>query len=226
MAPILEPQKSTHADLSPELELFRAGFFFLELRVDIILRKSRRKNRQHWIIVHYGQARRQEGNTLTQLAYISAQANQFADEPASTLQFAKGGGGGYSGGRANYQSIPKENEKLERFYNALGGISEEERGEFWEAIRRDLPSSFRFTGSRGYVRHGGGGMKFKISFWRLFCYVVVLILVTWMFKDMRLLCRNALRTSISPKSPRSSTRAAMSNRLAQSPGIRTSWPGG
>lgn len=107
---------------------------------------------------HYGQARRQEGNTPTQLAYLSAQANQLLTNPASTLQFAKGGGGGggYSGGRANYQSIPKENEKLERFYNALGGISEEERGEFWEAIRRDLPSSFRFTGSRGYVRHEGG----------------------------------------------------------------------
>lgn len=71
---------------------------------------------------------------------------------SASLQFGRGGGRG--GGRAprqNYQDVPKQNEKLETFYNELGAIPEEEKEEFWEALRRDLPSSFRFTGSRGYV---------------------------------------------------------------------------
>ena len=69
-----------------------------------------------------------------------------------SLQSGRGGGRG--GGRAprqNYQDIPKQNEKLERYYNELGAIPEEEKEAFWEALRRDLPNSFRFTGSRGYV---------------------------------------------------------------------------
>lgn len=30
-------------------------------------------------------------------------------------------------------------------------LPEEERQEFWAALRRELPNSFRFCGSKGYV---------------------------------------------------------------------------
>jgi multisite-specific tRNA:(cytosine-C5)-methyltransferase len=50
-----------------------------------------------------------------------------------------------------YQDIPKTNEKLERYYNEPGIIPEEDQEEFWTTMRRDLPNSFRFTGSRGYA---------------------------------------------------------------------------
>lgn len=61
------------------------------------------------------------------------------------------GGRGGGGQRQNWTDIPKTNEKFERFYNEQGFIPEEEREVFWEYLRRDLPNSFRFTGSRGYV---------------------------------------------------------------------------
>ncbi|OJJ50043.1 hypothetical protein ASPZODRAFT_157038 [Penicilliopsis zonata CBS 506.65] len=61
------------------------------------------------------------------------------------------GGGGGSGQRQNWEDIPKHNEKFERFYDEQGIIPAEEREVFWEALRRDLPNSFRFTGSRGHA---------------------------------------------------------------------------
>ncbi|EAW07414.1 tRNA (cytosine-C5-)-methyltransferase [Aspergillus clavatus NRRL 1] len=61
------------------------------------------------------------------------------------------GGGGGRGQRQNYADIPKTNEKLERFYTEQGFIPEEEREAFWETLRRDLPNSFRFTGSKGHA---------------------------------------------------------------------------
>ena len=30
-------------------------------------------------------------------------------------------------------------------------LPEEEKAQFWEALRRELPNSFRFCGSKGYV---------------------------------------------------------------------------
>ncbi|KAJ5624854.1 Methyltransferase (Ncl1) [Penicillium lagena] len=65
----------------------------------------------------------------------------------------KGGGRGGGGVRkpSAYQDIPKSNEKLERYYNEPGIIPEEEREQFWTTMRRDLPNSFRFTGSRGHA---------------------------------------------------------------------------
>lgn len=30
-------------------------------------------------------------------------------------------------------------------------IGEDEREKFWEALRRELPNSFRFAGSKGYA---------------------------------------------------------------------------
>ncbi|KAK3086947.1 tRNA (cytosine-5-)-methyltransferase ncl1, partial [Teratosphaeriaceae sp. CCFEE 6253] len=53
--------------------------------------------------------------------------------------------------------VPKHNDKLERFYNALDIVpAGPEREAFWTALRRELPNSFRFTGSKGHalsVRH-------------------------------------------------------------------------
>ncbi|CAL5866752.1 uncharacterized protein PFLUO_LOCUS962 [Penicillium psychrofluorescens] len=62
-----------------------------------------------------------------------------------------GRGGGAVRKPSAYQDIPKSNEKLERYYNEPGIIPEEEREEFWTTMRRDLPNSFRFTGSRGHA---------------------------------------------------------------------------
>lgn len=47
--------------------------------------------------------------------------------------------------------MPKENEKLQAFYDALLGLSDGEKQQYWEALRRELPNSFRFCGSKGFV---------------------------------------------------------------------------
>ena len=65
---------------------------------------------------------------------------------------ARGGGRG-SGQRpirTDYSEVPKANAKYEEYYNELGLVEEPEREEFWTALRRELPNSFRFTGSKGY----------------------------------------------------------------------------
>ncbi|KAL4977049.1 S-adenosyl-L-methionine-dependent methyltransferase, partial [Aspergillus desertorum] len=66
-------------------------------------------------------------------------------------KFGKGGGGGGRSERQNWQDIPKTNERFENYYNAQGFIPEEEREIFWETLRRELPNSFRFTGSKGHA---------------------------------------------------------------------------
>ncbi|KAJ5161739.1 hypothetical protein N7492_007131 [Penicillium capsulatum] len=70
-------------------------------------------------------------------------------------KFNRGGGrgGGRSGaGRGNnWQDITRENEKLERYYNEPEFIPDDEKEAFWETLRRNLPNSFRFTGSRGHA---------------------------------------------------------------------------
>ncbi|KAI2790895.1 Multisite-specific tRNA:(cytosine-C(5))-methyltransferase [Penicillium oxalicum] len=63
----------------------------------------------------------------------------------------RGGGGGRSERSTNWQDISRTNEKLEKYYNEPEFIPEEEKEEFWNAIKRDLPNSFRFTGSRGHA---------------------------------------------------------------------------
>ena len=48
--------------------------------------------------------------------------------------------------------MPKNNEQFERLYNELNIVPEgEEREQFWAALRRELPNSFRFCGSKGYL---------------------------------------------------------------------------
>lgn len=72
-----------------------------------------------------------------------------------------GRGGGRGGGRSNgrggqrslrtdYTEVPKANELFEKYYDELGLVESAEREEFWTALRRELPNSFRFTGSKGY----------------------------------------------------------------------------
>lgn len=72
----------------------------------------------------------------------------------------RGGGGGRGGNRDNraghrpYQTYPevvKENKKLETYYDTLLQLPEEEKAEFWSTLRRELPNSFRFCGSKGHA---------------------------------------------------------------------------
>ncbi|GKT59282.1 nol1 nop2 sun family protein [Colletotrichum tofieldiae] len=72
----------------------------------------------------------------------------------------RGGGNATGGDRGrqprseswqSYPAVKKENERLQRYYNTIIGLSEEEQGPFWDALRRDLPNSFRFCGSKGHA---------------------------------------------------------------------------
>ncbi|AEO67040.1 uncharacterized protein THITE_2115779 [Thermothielavioides terrestris NRRL 8126] len=76
----------------------------------------------------------------------------------------RGGGRGGRGGRDRdrdsrgghrpYQTFPevrKENSRLEQYYNTVLGLPEDEKADFWAALRRDLPNSFRFCGSKGHA---------------------------------------------------------------------------
>ncbi|EXJ53451.1 uncharacterized protein A1O5_13319 [Cladophialophora psammophila CBS 110553] len=70
----------------------------------------------------------------------------------------RGRGGGRGGGprprpdnRGSKQDISRYNDKFEQYYNQLGIVSNEERVDFWKAMRRDLPNSFRFTGSKAHA---------------------------------------------------------------------------
>lgn len=63
-----------------------------------------------------------------------------------TLSFDKFGP--RAGRPTDYTPIVRENERFESYYNGLGIVPEEERQALWDAMKRDLPNSFRFTGSR------------------------------------------------------------------------------
>jgi multisite-specific tRNA:(cytosine-C5)-methyltransferase len=69
--------------------------------------------------------------------------------------FGRGGGGPHRGQRerTNKVDIDRHNEKYEKYYNELGIVPRDKQEEFWEAFRRDLPNSFRFTGSKVWVKH-------------------------------------------------------------------------
>ncbi|KAI8961627.1 S-adenosyl-L-methionine-dependent methyltransferase [Daldinia sp. FL1419] len=51
----------------------------------------------------------------------------------------------------SYNEIVKENKNLEKYYNSALPLEDEERTEFWEALKRELPNSFRFCGSKGHA---------------------------------------------------------------------------
>ncbi|RDW91819.1 hypothetical protein BP5796_01213 [Coleophoma crateriformis] len=64
------------------------------------------------------------------------------------------GGGGRSNGednRVSFDKVDKQNDKLEKFYNTVLDLPEEEKEEFWAALKRELPNSFRFAGSKGHA---------------------------------------------------------------------------
>ncbi|KAM3065341.1 tRNA (cytosine-5-)-methyltransferase ncl1 [Clarireedia jacksonii] len=70
------------------------------------------------------------------------------------------GRGGFGGGRSrdqaqdnrvSFDKVPKTNEKFEKYYNGLLDLPEEEKSEFWAALKRELPNSFRFAGSKGHA---------------------------------------------------------------------------
>ena len=64
----------------------------------------------------------------------------------------RGGGGTRSNVRQDRSDIDRHHVKYEAYYDALSLIPEDERELFWDALRRDLPNSFRFTGSKSYVK--------------------------------------------------------------------------
>lgn len=51
----------------------------------------------------------------------------------------------------NKADVDRHNDRYERYYNELGLIPKDDREGFWEAMRRDLPNSFRFTGSKAHA---------------------------------------------------------------------------
>ena len=68
----------------------------------------------------------------------------------------RGGGGGRPDTRApyvGYEETKKTNELFERYYNELNIVPDPaERETFWAAMHRELPNSWRFTGSKGYMQ--------------------------------------------------------------------------
>ena len=59
-------------------------------------------------------------------------------------------GPGPRGERVDYTEVAKSNEKFETYYNNITSFDQSEKEEFWDALRRELPNSFRFAGSKGY----------------------------------------------------------------------------
>ncbi|KAF4635640.1 hypothetical protein G7Y89_g2440 [Cudoniella acicularis] len=53
--------------------------------------------------------------------------------------------------RVSFDKVEKTNTRLERFYNQVLDISDDEREDFWAAYKRELPNSFRFAGSKGHA---------------------------------------------------------------------------
>ncbi|KAI9798238.1 MAG: hypothetical protein M1835_002724 [Candelina submexicana] len=65
---------------------------------------------------------------------------------------ARGGRGGHrSGVRTDYQELEMENRLFEEYYNELGILENSEKENFWTTMKRDLPNSFRFAGSKGHA---------------------------------------------------------------------------
>ncbi|KAL7627590.1 tRNA (cytosine-5-)-methyltransferase ncl1 [Parahypoxylon ruwenzoriense] len=50
-----------------------------------------------------------------------------------------------------YNEIVKKNNNLEKYYDAALPFEDEERCQFWDALKRELPNSFRFCGSKGHA---------------------------------------------------------------------------
>lgn len=48
-----------------------------------------------------------------------------------------------------YADVVKANPRLEKYYNELLQFPADENNAFWDALKRELPNSFRFCGSKG-----------------------------------------------------------------------------
>ncbi|KAH8173194.1 16S rRNA methyltransferase rsmB/F domain-containing protein [Sarocladium implicatum] len=64
---------------------------------------------------------------------------------------SRNNGGGGGGGYRDYRDITKENTNLQKFYDHLLQLPEEEKAQYWDALKRELPNSFRFCGSKGHA---------------------------------------------------------------------------
>ncbi|KAI4224684.1 MAG: hypothetical protein L6R36_004492 [Xanthoria steineri] len=53
--------------------------------------------------------------------------------------------------RADYEEPVKTNAQFEQYYNQLGILEDVEKEDFWSTLRRELPNSFRFTGSKRHA---------------------------------------------------------------------------
>ncbi|KAL8910741.1 MAG: hypothetical protein Q9171_003987 [Xanthocarpia ochracea] len=53
--------------------------------------------------------------------------------------------------RADYEEPVKTNARFEQYYNQLGILEDVEKEDFWATLRRELPNSFRFAGSKGHA---------------------------------------------------------------------------
>ncbi|KAI2619999.1 S-adenosyl-L-methionine-dependent methyltransferase [Hypoxylon sp. NC1633] len=51
----------------------------------------------------------------------------------------------------SYNDIVKENKNMENYYNGALPFEDDERSNFWDALKRELPNSFRFCGSKGHA---------------------------------------------------------------------------
>jgi multisite-specific tRNA:(cytosine-C5)-methyltransferase len=78
------------------------------------------------------------------------------ETPADVDQFG-GNRGGKQGGRGqrssqwrtDFKDVDKQNARFESYYNELGVVAPEHRQLFWDTLKRPLPNSFRFAGSKG-----------------------------------------------------------------------------
>ncbi|KAF4513377.1 hypothetical protein G6O67_000653 [Ophiocordyceps sinensis] len=65
---------------------------------------------------------------------------------------AGGRGGGQPGGGWRDRGVMvKENEGLQNYYDTLLQLPDEEKQQYWDALKRELPNSFRFCGSKGHA---------------------------------------------------------------------------
>lgn len=62
-----------------------------------------------------------------------------------------GRGGGQRAQRPDYDEVRRTNTLFESYYEALAVVDPTEFEVFWGALRRELPNSFRFTGSKGHA---------------------------------------------------------------------------
>lgn len=61
------------------------------------------------------------------------------------------GGDPGQGVRGNYDNVPTENAGYEKYYREASIIPDDEWPVFWETLKKTLPTTFRFTGSKACV---------------------------------------------------------------------------